>query len=112
MSILTLYLVAFAMGVFLGDLVANKVFEIEKALGIISTGAVYTMGTSVIYERFIKQKYHLDFASLVATALILAQTAMVFNLFPLQIANIFYYFSSLFAMIFVWSFSTAKKELK
>jgi len=110
LAIMTVYIMMFVTGLIVGDLIATKVIEFEKIFGVISTGAVYSMGFSVLYARFYEAKHHLDFASLISAILILTQTAFVFNLFPIEIKHIFYYFASLTTMLFVWSFANMNKQ--
>lgn len=101
LAVLTVYVLMFTTGLFAGDLFATRAVELEKLFGMISTGAVYTMGFSVLYEAF-RRKKPLYYSSVLSVILVMTQTAFVFNLFPLQVQNIFYYVASLCMMFFVW----------
>ena len=109
LAVMTVYVLMFTLGLFAGDLFATKVLKLEQIFGVISTGAVYTMGFSVIYDAMCRKR-PLYFSSLLSVILIMTQTAFVFNLFPIQVQNIFYYIASLTMMVFVW-FSANKDRL-
>lgn len=113
MAIMTVYLSAFTFGLFAGDITSSQFIEVENIFGILSTIAVYSLGFSVLYDCWKKSKKSGkkgSFPALVSLAMIGSQTAMVFNVFPVPIENMFYYFGSFITMVFVYSL-THKERL-
>lgn len=105
LSVMTVYLLSFTVGLFAGDLTASKFIEVEAIFGMFSTVAVYSLGFSILYECWKKSKpgHRGSFPGLVSLAMIGSQTAVVFNVFPAPIENMFYYFGSFITMVFVYS---------
>jgi len=106
LSVMTVYLSAFTFGLFAGDISTAKFVEVENVFGILSTIAVYSLGFSVLYDCWLKARRTGKYGSLpglVSLAMIGSQTAMMFNLFPVPIENMFYYFGSFITMVFVYS---------
>jgi cation transport ATPase len=113
LSIMTVYLSAFTFGLFAGDITSSAVVEVENIFGILSTIAVYSLGFSVLYNCWLtSSKGHRgSFPSLVSLAMIGSQTAVVFNIFPPPVENMFYYFASSITMLFVYSLVHKNKHL-
>ena len=111
LSVMTVYLLAFTVGLFAGDLSGTKFIEVEAVFGILSTIAVYSLGFSVLYECWMKSEpgHRGSFPSLVSLAMIGSQTALVFNVFSAPVENMFYYFGSFITMLFVYSLVHKKK---
>lgn len=103
LSVMTVYILMFTLGLFAGDLAVTKVIHLEKMFGLISTAAVYSMGFSVIYDCFTRKCGQL--AGLVSALTIATQTAFVFNLFPIAYTNMLYYVGSMATMVFIWSYT-------
>lgn len=107
LTVMTLYLAMFTFGLFAGDLLATKIIELEKLVGIISTALIYSMGSSIIFDAF-KSKC-CTFAASISGIMVLTQTAFVFNLFPMPVIHIFYYIASIIMMLFVYGFVHREK---
>ena len=106
LSVMTVYLCAFTFGLFAGDIASSKFVEVESIFGIISTTVVYSLGFSILYECWQRSKETGNFGSfpaLVSLAMIGSQTAMVFQIFPVPIEQMIYYFGSFTTMLFVYS---------
>ena len=106
-AMMTLYIMLFTAGLFLGDLSITKAIEIEKIFGLVTTAIIYGMGSSVIYTACIGHGSKLP--AMVSGVVIATQTAFVFNLFPLPVVNILYYMGSLVTMVFVYTVAHREK---
>lgn len=101
LSIMTVYLVMFTGGLFLGDMSQTGMIAIETVLGIASTAIVYALGSSILAKCWQNKGNH--GASIATLFMLGSQTAFVFNLFPAAITNIFYYMASVITMVFLYS---------
>lgn len=101
LSIVTFYMLMFTLGLFAGDLVASHIINLEKLFGMFSTAIVFSLGFSVVQTAW--RNRHATFGAIVSVLLMGSQTAFVFNLFPVEIANIFYYFATIVTMIFTYT---------
>ena len=108
MSIITVYLVVFALGLFVGDISSTAAISIENTISMISTITIAGLGSAILYDCW-HQKPHSLAVSGAVVAIMVAQIAYVFNLFSLPIVNSLFEMASIVTMVILYGVSTSRR---
>jgi hypothetical protein len=109
LSIITGYLVFFAIGLFIGDISASQAINVENAVSMISTVMIASLGSTILYNCYLN--VHKNYLlALGVVAIMGAQVAYLLDLFVVPIVNSMFQFATIVSMIILYGLSQKEKN--
>lgn len=110
LSIMTVYLLFFLVGIFAGELTHATAINIENAVGMVGTVMIASLGTNILYQCW-QQKIKNKFLTVVTIMIMGAQTAYVFNLFSVPIVNSLFQLATSGSMLVLYVYAQNKDRM-
>ncbi len=107
-SIITVYLVVFALGIFVGDISSTAAISIENVISMVSTVTIAGLGSAILYDCW-RENSRGVMVSAAVVSIMIAQIAYIFNLFSLPIVNSLFEMASIVTMVILYGVSQNRR---
>jgi hypothetical protein len=107
MSMITIYLVVFALGLFVGDISASLAVNIESVISMVSTVTIAGLGSAILYNCWSDNPKCVGL-SVGVVSIMVAQAAYIFNLFSLPIVNSLFNAAGIVTIIILYGISQSR----